>query len=92
MHLISNKCLTDDAGCARVEWMVEPLQSRRERILRFLARWAGAGEPPPSVREVDAAAGLRSSQTAQHHLKRLEEEGYVAREGGRAKKAAGGGT
>jgi repressor LexA len=65
--------------------MVEPLQSRRERILRFLARRAGAGEPPPSVREVAAAAGLRSSQTAYHHLKKLEEEGYVAREGGRAK-------
>ncbi len=65
--------------------MVEPLQPRRERILRHLARRAGAGEPPPSVREVAAEAGLRSSQTAYHHLKKLEEEGYVAREGGRAK-------
>jgi repressor LexA len=65
--------------------MVESLQPRRERILRYLARRAGAGEPPPSVREVAAAAGLRSSQTAHHHLKRLEEEGYVEREGGRAK-------
>jgi repressor LexA len=54
--------------------MVEPLQPRRERILRHLARRAGA-----------AAAGLRSSQTAYYHLKKLEEEGYVAREGGRAK-------
>jgi repressor LexA len=65
--------------------MVEPLQPRRERILRFLARRAGAGEPPPSVREVATAAGVRSSQTAYHHLKKLEEEGYVGREGGRAK-------
>jgi repressor LexA len=65
--------------------MVEPLQPRRERILRFLARRAGAGEPPPSVREVAAAAGLRSSQTAYHHLSKLEEEGYVAREEGWAK-------
>jgi repressor LexA len=64
--------------------MVEPLQPRRERILRFLARRAGAGEPP-SVREIAAEAGLRSSQTAYHHLRKLEEEGYVAREGGRAK-------
>jgi repressor LexA len=61
------------------------LQPRREKILRFLARRAGAGEPPPSVREVAAAAGVRSSQTAYHHLKKLEEEGYVGREGGRAK-------
>ncbi len=65
--------------------MAEPLQPRRERILRFLAGRAGAGEPPPSVREMATAAGLRSSQTAYHHLKKLEEEGYVAREGGRAK-------
>jgi repressor LexA len=65
--------------------MAEPLQPRRERILRFLARRAGAGEPPPSVREVALAAGVRSSQTAHHHLRRLEEEGYVGREGGRAK-------
>jgi repressor LexA len=64
--------------------MVEPLQPRRDRILRFLARRAGAGDPPPSVREVAAAVGLRSSQTAYHHLKKLEEEGYVGREGGRA--------
>jgi repressor LexA len=65
--------------------MVEPLQPRRDRILRFLARRAGAGDPPPSVREVAAAVGLRSSQTAYHHLKKLEEDGYVGREGGRAK-------
>src|SRR5919205_321486 len=58
------------------------LQPRRERILRYLARRAGAGEPPPSVREVGVEVGLRSSQTVHHHLRRLEEEGYVARESG----------
>jgi repressor LexA len=36
------------------------------------------------VREVATAAGLRSSQTAHHHLRKLE-EGYVVREAGRAK-------
>jgi repressor LexA len=36
------------------------------------------------VREVASAVGLRSSQTARH-LRRLEKEGYVVREGGRAK-------
>jgi repressor LexA len=65
--------------------MAESLQPRRERILRYLAGRVGAGGPPPSVREVAAAAGLRSSQTAHHHLRKLEEEGYVIREGGRAK-------
>jgi repressor LexA len=63
--------------------MDESLQPRRGRILRYLARRAGG--PPPSVREVASAAGLRSSQTAHHHLRKLEEEGYVVREAGRAK-------
>src|SRR5919202_12696 len=55
---------------------------RRERILRFLARRAGSGDPPPSVREVGAEVGLRSSQTVHHHLRKLEEDGYVVRESG----------
>jgi repressor LexA len=65
--------------------MAGSLQPRRERILRYLARRLGAGGTPPSVREVATAAGLRSSQTAHHHLRKLEEEGYVIREAGRAK-------
>jgi repressor LexA len=65
--------------------MAGSLQPRREEILRYLARRVGAGGPPPSVREVATAAGLRSSQTAHHHLRKLEEEGYVVREAGRAK-------
>jgi repressor LexA len=65
--------------------MAESLPPRRERILRYLARRVGAGGPPPSVREVASAAGLRSSQAAHHHLRKLEEEGYVVREAGRAK-------
>src|SRR5215204_689196 len=62
--------------------MEEALHPRRERILRYLARRAGSGEPPPSVREVGVEVGLRSSQTVHHHLRKLEEEGYVARESG----------
>jgi repressor LexA len=50
-------------------------------MLRHLARHAARGEGPPSVREVGEAVGLRSSQTAYKHLKRLEESGYVEREG-----------
>ncbi|QYJ16528.1 LexA repressor [Rubrobacter xylanophilus DSM 9941] len=61
------------------------MHPRRLRILRYLARREAAGEAPPSGREVAAAAGLRSSQTAHHHLGRLEEEGYLRREGRRAK-------
>ncbi|HEX6708919.1 MAG TPA: transcriptional repressor LexA [Rubrobacter sp.] len=61
--------------------MGEELHQRRVEILRYLARRARGGGPPPSVREIGAAVGLRSSQTVHHHLGWLEEEGYVARVG-----------
>jgi repressor LexA len=57
----------------------------RMEILRHLARLDARGKGPPSVREVGEAVGLKSSQTAYKHLKRLEEAGYVEREGGRAR-------
>lgn len=62
--------------------MEEPLHPRRLKVLRFLARRAGAGEVPPSVREIAAEAELKSSQTVHHHLRKLEAEGYLRRESG----------
>lgn len=54
----------------------------RMEMLRHLSRVSARGEGLPSVREVGEAVGLRSSQTAYKHLKKLEEAGYVEREGG----------
>jgi repressor LexA len=54
----------------------------RMEMLRHLASVSARGEGLPSVREVGEAVGLRSSQTAYKHLKKLEEAGYVEREGG----------
>lgn len=64
--------------------MDEHLHPRRVEILRYLARRSGTGGPP-SIREVGTAVGLRSSQSVYYHLRKLEEEGYVAREGGMAR-------
>ncbi|MBA3951545.1 MAG: repressor LexA [Rubrobacter sp.] len=52
---------------------------KRLEILRHLARGETRGGGAPSVREVGAAVGLSSKQTAHKHLKRLEEHGYVER-------------
>jgi len=57
----------------------------RMEMLRRLARADARGEGPPSVREVGEAVGLKSSQTAYKHLKKLEETGYVERKGRRAR-------
>lgn len=62
--------------------MVPENWKTRMEMLRHLARVAAKGEGAPSVREVGDAVGLRSSQTAHKHLKKLEESGYVEREGG----------
>jgi repressor LexA len=51
------------------------LHPRRVEILRYLARRAGGEGSPPSVREIGAAVGLRSSQTVHHHLGWLEGRG-----------------
>jgi repressor LexA len=55
----------------------------RMEMLKHLARTSARGEGSPTVREVGEATGLSSSQTAYKHLKRLEEAGYVERQGGR---------
>lgn len=53
----------------------------RMEMLKHLAQASARGEGPPSVREVGQAVGLSSSQTAYKHLNKLEEAGYVEREG-----------
>lgn len=64
--------------------MKENLEVRLQ-ILVYLARRTARGEGPPSVKEVGEAVGLRSTQTAHKHLKKLEEAGYLEREGGKAR-------
>lgn len=62
--------------------MVPENWGKRLEMLRYLARLSAGGGGAPSVRELGEAVGLKSSQTAHKHLKRLEDEGYVEREGG----------
>ncbi len=63
--------------------MVSENRKVRMEMLKHLARTSVRGEGPPTVREVGEAVGLKSSQTAYKHLKKLEEAGYVEREGSR---------
>src|SRR5215204_5475156 len=57
--------------------MVGQLPQKRLDVLGFLAR--RSGETPPSIREIARGVGLKSSQTVYHHLRQLEDEGYVER-------------
>ncbi len=65
--------------------VAEGLDVKGMEILGFLACRSTRGEGPPSLREVSAAAGFRSSRSAHVHLRKLEEGGYVEREPGRAR-------
>jgi repressor LexA len=64
---------------------VEQLHPKRLGILQLLARRSGGPGAAPSIREMGAAVGLKSSQTVHHHLGRLENAGYLERLGDRAR-------
>lgn len=65
--------------------MVEDLGRRGMEVLLFLAHRNARGEGAPSLREVSSAMGWKSSRSAYVYLQRLEELGYVEREGRKAR-------
>ncbi len=60
---------------------MKPLTEKQQKVLEFLRERAGDGVPP-SVREICAAAGIRSTSTVHAYLKILEEGGYISRQSG----------
>ena len=61
------------------------LRERQRHLLAFLSSYQAAHGFLPSVREVMDSLGVRSTNTAHYHLSRLETEGYLRRERGRAR-------
>ena len=52
----------------------------REIILQYIKQHVSEKGYPPSVREICAAVGLKSTSTVHGHLKRLEESGELRRD------------
>jgi repressor LexA len=52
---------------------------RRRRILDHIAAMIRANGVPPSVREIARAVGLASTSAVHHHLRALEQDGYLER-------------
>ncbi len=50
----------------------------QHKILEYL-RECSQGGIPPTIREICAATGLKSTSSVHNHLKKLEEEGYITR-------------
>lgn len=57
------------------------LTKSQQKVYDFLRKEAQTGVPP-TVREICAATGLRSTSTVHAHLKTLEKLGYISREVG----------
>ena len=55
----------------------EALTPIRRRILDFIARTVEEQGYPPTVREIGAEVGLKSSSSVHYHLRVLEKGGYI---------------
>lgn len=60
--------------------MSTQLQKRQQRILEFLREYLDENGYPPTVREIGAAIGVKSTSLVSYYLRRLEEEGQIARD------------
>ena len=58
---------------------LEALSPRQQQVLNFIYTWTQDNGYPPSVREIGAALGLKSSSTVHRHLKTLENKGFLRR-------------
>ena len=60
---------------------MKKLNNSQQKILDYLRERSQDGLPP-SVREICAATGLKSTSTVHAHLKVLEENGFISRDAG----------
>lgn len=59
---------------------MEKLSKTSQKIFDYIKQVIDSRGLPPSVREIAAAVGLKSTSTVQYHLDRLEEAGYIERD------------
>ncbi|MCT4618764.1 MAG: transcriptional repressor LexA [Marinisporobacter sp.] len=56
------------------------LSKQQEKILNYIKNEVEVKGYPPSVREICAAVGLKSTSTVHGHLAKLEKNGYIRRD------------
>ncbi len=62
-----------------------PRNSTRYEMLDFISRFIKEYGYAPSLREIAEGIGLAAVSNVHHHLKQLEEEGYIRRAPGAAR-------
>lgn len=55
------------------------------RILGFIIDWIAARGFPPTVREISAAFGWKTTANVQQHIERMQRDGIVTRQAGMAR-------
>jgi len=60
--------------------MLTQKRDKRSEIYNFIKEQVQTKGYPPSVREICAAVGLKSTSTVHGHLEKLEEKGYIRRD------------
>ena len=58
---------------------MEQISATQKKIYEFLVERSQGGVPP-SIREIGAAVGLKSTSTVHAHLQALEKAGYILRD------------
>ena len=56
---------------------MKKISDKQRRILEYISTFSMEHGYPPSVREICAEVGLRSTSTVHTHLKKLQEAGYL---------------
>ncbi len=61
---------------------------KSEKIVEFVRQFTQENGFPPSIREIGAAVGLRSTASVSYHLQQLQEKGLLQAPGGKGRKRA----
>lgn len=61
---------------------------KAQRIMEFVNTFVQENGFAPSVREIGAAVGLRSTASVSYHLRQLQEKGYLQSPGAKGRKRA----
>ena len=57
--------------------MYGDLNKKQSNILNFIKYKSAEEGYPPTIREICAGVGIKSTSTVHHHLSKLEEKGYI---------------
>jgi repressor LexA len=63
-----------------IVWSMQGLTARQEQVLRFIRQSISERGYPPTLREIGAHMGIRSTNGVNDHLRALERKGYLTRE------------